>query len=150
GDSISLREWRGFGTMPRLMGKAHWLLAAGVYLAAALYAFRLVLPDLSGRLPYSAHLTTQNLAVDQTDQQFVGASMAHASRAVLHAPSTLWDNRQCYPMWRPVTLGEHMFGEAILGVIPAWLTDDPVATYNAVLILGLWIAGLSMYALVRA
>jgi hypothetical protein len=35
------------------------------------------------------------------------------------------------------------------GLVPAWLTDDPVVTYNAVLILGLWIAGLSMYALVH-
>jgi len=132
------------------MGKTHWLVAAVVYLCAALYAFRVVLPDPRGRLPYSAHLTSGNLAVDQTDQQFVVASLVHASRAVLHAPWTLWDNRQCHPMWRPVTLGEHMFGEAILGAVPAWLTDDPVFTYNAILILGLWIAGLSMYALVWA
>src|SRR5262245_30578347 len=132
------------------MGKRHWLVAAVVYLGAALFAFRVVLPDPSGRLPYSAHLTSANLAVDQTDQQFVVASLAQASRAVLDAPSTLWDNRQCHPMWRPVTLGEHMFGEAMLGAVPAWLTDDPVFTYNAVLILGLWIAGLSMYALCGA
>ncbi|HWP65497.1 MAG TPA: hypothetical protein VNO26_06265 [Candidatus Limnocylindria bacterium] len=131
------------------MGKVHWPAAAALYLGAALFAFRVVLPDPRGLLPYSAHLRSYLLAVDQTDQQFVVASISHASRAMLQAPWTLWDNRQCHPMARPVTLGEHMFGEALLGALPALLTGDPVFTYNAVLILGVWIAGLTMFALVR-
>jgi hypothetical protein len=130
------------------MGKAHWVLAAAVYLCAALFAFRVVLPDPFTRLPYSAHMRGTNLAVDQTDQQFVVASLARTARSTLRAPDALWDNLQCHPMFRPVTLGEHMLGEGLLGAWPALLTDDPVFTYNAVLVSGLWIAGLSMYALV--
>jgi hypothetical protein len=135
--------------MPRLMGKAHWLAAAAVYAAAALFAFRVVLPNPSALVPYSAHLKAANLAIDQSDQQFVVASIARAARAMGRAPTTLWDNLQCHPMFRPVTLGEHMFGEGLLGAVPALATDDPVFTYDAVLILGVWVAGLTMYALVR-
>lgn len=135
--------------MPPLMGKAHWLAAAATYLAAALFSLRVVLPEPRVRLPYSVHLTGMHLAIDAADQQFVVASIARAARAVVRGPAGLFDNLQCYPMARSATLGEHMLGEGLLGALPALAVDDPIFVYNAVLLLGIWIAGLTMYALVR-
>ncbi len=49
-------------------------------------------------------------------------------------------------MPRAATLGEHMIGEGILGLVPDLLFREPILTYNVVLILLPCIGGLAMYA----
>lgn len=129
---------------------AAWALAAALYLVTALFALRVVLPSPRTLLPYSAHLEGASLAIDETDQQFVVASVARMAERVGEDPARLFDNGQCFPMARPVTLGEHMIGEGLLGAVPEAVWNDPILTYNVVLLLELWIPGLTMFALVRA
>jgi len=125
------------------------LLAAGFYLLVALWAMRVVLPAPRTLLPFPAHFTGAVRGVDETDQRIVVAGIARNARSMLRAPWALLDNGECFPMPRPITLGEHMYGTGLLGVIPALLTGDPIAIYNAVIVLTLWIPALTMYALVR-
>jgi len=126
------------------------LLAAALYLAVALFAYRVVSPAPCAWVPFSAHLEGANLAVDATDQQFVVATIAHGARALARRPAAMLDDGQCWPMANPVTLGEHMIGEGLLGAPAAVATDDPICIYNTVLVLHLWIPALAMWALVRA
>jgi hypothetical protein len=125
------------------------LVAALLYLGVALWALRVIVPGPTRLLPYSRHLTGPALAIDHTDQRFVVASIMRTALAFTTLPWQLFETGECYPMHNAATLGEHMFGEALLGAVPARILHDPIATYNIVLLLTLWIPGLTMYALVR-
>jgi hypothetical protein len=126
-------------------------LAAAFYLLVALWAMRVVLPAPHTLLPVptSTKAILDSLHLENWDQQIVVAGIARNARDMLRAPWALLDNGQCFPMTRSITLGEHMYGVGLLGVIPALVTGDPIATYNAVIVLTLWIPALTMYALVR-
>jgi hypothetical protein len=139
--------------------RAH-ALAAGVYLGVALWAMRAVLPAPATTLPYAAaldryetplieHNEYRFTQIEKDDQQFVVSVLAHHARALPTAPWTLFDPDHCHPMANALTLGEHMLGAGLLAVVPWALTRDPILTYNAVVILALWLPALAMYALVH-
>jgi hypothetical protein len=130
--------------------RAAWI-AAALYLVVALWAVRVVLPQPATAVPYPAalHTTAKNmLTVSLNDQELIVATTTWNARN-LARPWRLFDNGQCYPTPRPATLGEHMFGMGLLAALPYLLTRDPIVTYNTVIVLKLWIAGIAMYALVR-
>jgi hypothetical protein len=110
---------------------------------------RVVLPAPQTLLPFPAPLRGPWLQFDEMDQQLVASGIARNARNILRAPWALLDNGTCFPMPHAVTLGEHMYGAGLLGVVPALLTGDPIATYNSVIVLTLWIPALSMFFLVR-
>jgi hypothetical protein len=126
-------------------------IAAALYLIVALWALRVVLPAPARTVPYPAMLQglpKNVLTVWLNDQALTAATATQNARNLLH-PWRLLDNGQCYPTPRPTTLGEHMFGLGLLAAVPYLLTRDPIVTYNGVIVLKLWIAGMAMYALVH-
>ena len=124
------------------------LLAVAAYLAVALWAYRGMLNDPTGTL-----LTTVSqgpmASICRWDQSIAVATATRHARVLLSEPWKLLDGFQCFPLARSHTLGEHMFGLGLLGAVPLLLTGDPIATYNAILVLSVWIAGISMYAFSR-
>jgi hypothetical protein len=123
--------------------------AAGILLLlATLFVYRAILPDISGRLPEPArHETRQQQLVYHADQVAVSGMIGLKASRMAADPFNFAAKSSCFPLTAPYTLGEHMFGEAALGVIPQALSSNPVTTFNIVTILHLWIAGLSMYTL---
>lgn len=124
------------------------LLAAVVYVAVAFWAMRAVLPAPGDLLPYPADHDELGgyKRLSQSDQLKEAVGTIRAAYLLLHAPGRLLDG-DCYPLPNAVTFGEHMFGEALLAVVPYALTGDPILTFNVVVMLGLVLSGLSMYAL---
>jgi hypothetical protein len=121
-----------------------------LYLGVALWAARAILPAPASTLPYAARVADKRFRViEQGDQHFVAAAVTGNARRFVTAPWDLFENGFCHPMRRAVTLGEHMFGNGLLGVVPWLLTRDPVFTTNAVVVLTLWLPALAMYALVH-
>ncbi len=130
------------------------VLATVAYLALALFILRPVLPAPGKLLPYPALLdwsSTErvNLArLDHRDQSMVVSVVIRNAAILTSEPWSLFSGYgQCYPMPRSYTLGEHMFGTSFLAALPYLLTRDPIASYNAALVLTLWIPALTMYAL---
>jgi hypothetical protein len=127
-------------------------IAAGTYLTIVLFVLRAVLPDPSALLPFPAMLRATQwfrsnvLQLDRQDQAMVVATVARNAHLLTTAPTELLGPGQCHPMPRSHTLGEHMFGVGLLAALPFAATQDPIASFNAALLLGLWIASLSMYA----
>jgi hypothetical protein len=124
-------------------------LAALAYLAVASLLLRAVLPAPAARLPYPAalHASDQDLvSLDHYDQAMVVATVTRNADRILRAPWTLREGGQCFPMPRSYTLGEHMFGVGLLAAPAYALTGDPILSYNAALLLTLWIPALAMYA----
>lgn len=127
-------------------------IAAGTYLAIVLFVLRAVLPDPSHLLPFPAMLRATQwfrsnvLELDRQDQAMVVATVARNAHLLTTAPTELLGEGQCHPMPRSHTLGEHMFGVGLLAALPFAATQDPILSFNAALLLGLWIAALSMYA----
>jgi hypothetical protein len=123
------------------------VLAAAVYLGVTLWAYRSVLPAPATDLPYPTYIEGGVRELDHNDQRAMLALLIHNTEALTTRPWTLFDGGQCHPLRRSFTLGEHAFVEGLLGVVPYALTRDPIVTYNCVIILGIWIAALAMYAL---
>ena len=123
--------------------------AAGLLLLlATLFVYRAVLPDISSRLPEPArHETRQQKLVYHADQVAVSGMIGLKASRMMADPLNFAAKSSCYPLTAPYTLGEHMFGEAALGIVPHALSNNPVTTFNVVTFLHLWIAGLSMYIL---
>ena len=117
-------------------------IAAAVYLGLALWAMRAILPA-----PASFERSKIRRII-QGDQKLTAATVTHHARTLVTRPWTFLDSGQCYPAPHSVTLGEHMLGNGLLGVVPYALTGDPILTYNTVVTLTLWIPTLAMYALV--
>ena len=123
--------------------------AAGLLLLlATLFVYRAVLPDISGRLPEPArHDTRQQKLVYHADQVAVSGMIGLKASRMVADPLNFAAKSSCFPLTAPYTLGEHMFGEAALGILPQAIWKNPVTTFNIVTFLHLWIAGLSMYTL---
>ena len=93
--------------------------------------------------------TTIQVQAEFPDQTFTMWLVTRNARVLTTRPWDLGGDGQCFPLPRPHTLGEHAFGEGLLAVVPWLLTGDPIATYNAMLVLSLWIPALSMFVLAR-
>jgi hypothetical protein len=125
------------------------LLAALAYLGGALWVERCVLSDPSRLVAVPAEFRGKTWRkIYLADETLVAATIAENAQALVTRPLHLFDNGHCYPFPKPVTLGEHMFGDGLLGIVPYWLTREPVVVFNVVVIAVLFLAGVTMYALV--
>jgi hypothetical protein len=130
------------------------VLAALAYLVLALFVLRSVLPSPGRLLPYPELLDWESVRnfdltrLDHRDQSMVVSVVTRNAAILTSEPWNLRDGfGQCYPMPRSYTLGEHMFGVGMLAALPYLVTGDPLLSYNAALVLTLWIPGLTMFAL---
>ncbi len=73
--------------------------------------------------------------------------VARNAHAFVSSPSEIQGDGQCYPLPRAFTLGEHMLGTGLLAAAPYAMTRDPIVSYNAAVLLSLWLPGVAMYAL---
>lgn len=133
-------------------------LASLVYLGLALAVLAPALREPTRFLPYLAALDGEPDArtprrklsyLDHRDQQMVVSVVTRNAATLTSRPAQLFGDGQCYPMPRGYTLGEHMIGAGILAAAPWALTHDPILSFNVALVLMLWIAGTTMYALAR-
>lgn len=132
----------------RRIARWGWVLAAGLYLAASSFAYRELIAEPFDRLPLPKRHEQEHLQLlYKADQGFVVGNMSRVARAFALDPSRLDDPGLCAPLSRPYTLGEHMFGEGLLGALPYLATRDPIFTFNTVIVVSTWISGLAMYAL---
>lgn len=129
--------------------RAPALSAAVLVLALAGWSYRVVLPAPATVVPAAVREDAPTVDVlSLGDQRYVIGNVAINARKVVSDPTTLYGPGPCFPLERPFTLGEHMFGEGLLGALPWALTHEPILTYNVVLVASAWIAAMSMYALV--
>lgn len=125
------------------------LIAALFFLAVALFLLRGVLPDPSGLLPRNAEISGAFQLLGESDQAMVLYLVARNADALLHNPAALRGEGQCLPFPQAYTLGEHLFGEGLLAVVPWALTGDPILTYNILLLLTFFLPGFTTFLLVR-
>jgi hypothetical protein len=121
------------------------LLAVAAYAVISLWAYRAVVADPYGRLVTSVSEGPM-AKIARFDQSVAVANTARHAHVLLTDPSRLLDGDHCYPLPRSHTLGEHMFGIGLLATIPYVLSQDPIFSFNAVLVLSVVIAGIAMYA----
>ncbi len=122
--------------------------AALAYLLVALFLLRGVLPDPSRLLPFNGQIDERSAGLGHMDQSMVVAVIARNADALLRSPLALRTAAgACHPLPRSWVLGEPMFGEGLLMALPWALTGDPILAYNGLLLLTLWIPGLTAYAL---
>lgn len=127
-----------------------WLcftLAALSYLGVALWLVAPILTEPSGSLLELEALEEVGSKISRLDQQMVLATIVRNASTLLEAPRDLFGYGQCYPFPGSYRLGEHMFGEGVLAVVPWALTRHPVSTFNAVVVLALILPGITMYLL---
>jgi hypothetical protein len=123
-------------------------LVALLYLALVLWAYRSILPSPGTLLPMPASMVGNKTAtLYQGDQRFVVGALARTAHQLLTDPAGLAGFGLCYPLRASYTLGEHMFGEALLALPAYAASGDPIVSYNAMVLLSLWVAALAMYAL---
>lgn len=124
-------------------------LAIAAYLVVALFTFRNVLTSPSTLLGYPSVITQVSMVtLDHRDQAMVIATIVRNADLLISRPWDLFaDVGQCFPMPGAYTLGEHMFGVGLLAALPYAITGDPLATYNFVLVLTIWIPAITMYFL---
>ncbi len=132
----------------RRAGAWRHLLAAALFLAAALWALRVVLPAPATVFPVSKTLPRDWQAIGRADQKLSAANITWNARRFFTAPWRLYEPGQCFPARHAAALGPHQLGEGLVGVLPYALTRDPIVTYNAVAVASLWLPALTMYALV--
>ncbi len=125
-------------------------LAAIVFLGCALWAMRAVLPAPATTFPRPLGPPPSWRRIIDSDQKLSAAMITWNASRFVTRPWKLYDAGQCYPAAHPSTLGPHMLGDGLLGVIPYALSRDPVLTYNAEVVLTLWLPALAMYALAFA
>ncbi len=124
------------------------LAAAAAYLCIALFLLRGVLADPTRLLPFNGQIDESSASLGHMDQSMVVAVITRNADTLFHAPATLRDAPgACHPLPGAWVLGEHMFGEGLLMALPWALTGDPVLAYNFLLLLTLWIPGLTAFAL---
>lgn len=127
-------------------------LAIGAYLGVALFALRNIFAAPSSLLAHPGSLLpfVQLVHLDRWDLQMVISTMVRNAELWLSRPWDLFaDVGQCFPMPAAHTLGEPMFGLGLLAA-PVWaLSKNPITSFNFVLLLTLWIPGVTMYFLAR-
>ncbi len=123
-------------------------LAALLYLGLVLRVHAAVLEAPRTYVPFPDDLHGRQAAtVYQGDQRFVVSAIAERARKLASAPTEIAGLGHCYPLRAAYTLGEHMLGEALLALPVYVATGDPILSYNAVVLLSVWLAALAMYAL---
>lgn len=134
----------GRGVERNLSGPAISL-AAVLYLAAALWTLRAVLPAPGSLLPLPNFSNPAMQQLSHWDMGMVLSVVTRNADTLVRAPWRLLGSGQCYPLEGAHTLGEHMFGTGLVAALPYLVTRDPVWSYNATLIFSIWVAGIGMY-----
>ncbi len=83
------------------------------------------------------------------DQHFVTWLLARNAWAMLARPGALFDAGICHPTPDVLALGEPMLTLGALGVVPYWITRDPILTFNLVQLGLVLISALVMFWVVR-
>lgn len=81
------------------------------------------------------------------DLRFVVAVLDRNAETLVTAPGELYQLPHCHPHPNALALGESLIAPAVLG-IPVIPLDDPLVTFNFVLLVSTLLAALSMYVLV--
>jgi hypothetical protein len=81
------------------------------------------------------------------DLRFVVAVLDRNAETLVTAPGELYQLGHCHPHPNALALGESLIAPAVLG-IPVIPLDDPLVTFNFVLVVSTLLAALSMYVLV--
>jgi hypothetical protein len=119
---MSRREWLGAGLF--------YLVLAVVWAAPSSLSPWDTLPDLG-------------------DPLHLGYVMAWDAHQLVRQPWALYDTNSFYPYARSLAFGDHLLPEALMVAPVNWLTGNAVLASNVGVVLGLWLSGLSMFALVR-
>lgn len=122
----------------------HWLAAAGLIYTACTIAFT---------WPLAAHLTDHVRAAPiygWVDLDLHLWTLAWVSRVTLTAPHRLFDANIFYPAHLTLAGSDHLLGTLPVAAPVYWLTGNPVATLNAVVLSSFPLAGLAAFALVAA
>jgi hypothetical protein len=120
--------------------------AALAYLVLVGWWMHGVLADPAGRVLGAQKAWNRSPMMD-TDQHMVISVINRHAHLLAARPTAIASDGNCFPTPASYTLGEHMFGSALLAALPLALTGDPIVAYNACVLLSLWIAALAMYAL---
>lgn len=135
-------------TDPRPRGeRLRFAVVAIAYLATSLFVLRDVVPDPYRLLPYNSTIDPASRQIGHFDQSMVVSTITRNANVLVTEPWNLLGDGQCYPFPKSFTLGEHMFGEGLQMAVPWVLTGDPILAYNLMLVLTLWLPGITMYLL---
>jgi hypothetical protein len=88
-------------------------------------------------------------AATMADLRFVVWQTARNARTLLTQPTRLFDGEMCYPAKSSLAFGPSGISIGVLGIPAQLFTDDPVLTYNFVVLALLLLSALAMYQLVR-
>lgn len=125
-------------------------------LVLSLLVYRSILPAPATLSPYPADTFSRlgqssfnpvNLSFG--DRSMVMASLAANGDRILRNPLQPLGEGQCFPTPDAFTLGEPMLTTSYMAVPFYAATGEPILSYNILLILRLWLAGLMMFFLCR-
>jgi hypothetical protein len=85
----------------------------------------------------------------EIDLRFVVNAISRNAHKLVTEPTRLFDIDSCFPMEGALALGEPLVVQGLLGVPFALATDDPLRTFDGVLLSTLFISAMGMYLLVR-
>lgn len=131
----------------RARARTCFALAVLSYLGVALWLAAPVLPDPAGTLLEPGGLEAAGSKLGRLDQQMVLATVVRNANVLVTEPGEIFGYGQCYPFPGSHRLGEHMFGEGVLAVVPWTLTRHPILTFNGMIVLALLLPGVTMYLL---
>jgi len=94
---------------------------------------------------YEPEQTWENMGLN--DLRFVAALLDRNAETLVTAPGELYQLGHCHPHPNALALGESLIAPAVLG-IPVIPLDEPLITFNFVLLASTLLAALSMYLLV--
>jgi hypothetical protein len=98
---------------------------------------------------WSPDLVERHRQWQQPDHAFALWIVSRNAYTLLNEPSHLFGEGPCFPFPRPLVLGHPAISQGILAALPYALTGEPIASYNAVMILASFLAALAVYLLVR-
>lgn len=117
------------------------LLAFAAFAGIALALFRPSWAELAGTLPAAGG--------SSADALLLAWAMAHVSRALFTRPLELFDAGIFHPLRDTLALGDHMIGQALLG-LPVWLaTGNPLLEYNLLALASYPAAATAMFLYAR-
>lgn len=126
------------------------------FLVLSLVIYRSVLPAPATLSPYPADTFSQlgqssfnpvNLSFG--DRAMVMASLAANGDRILRNPFQPLGEGQCFPTPDAFTLGEPMLTTSYMASPVYAATGEPILSYNFLLIIRFWLAGLTMFLLCR-
>jgi hypothetical protein len=82
------------------------------------------------------------------DHYYVVWLVSRNAQTLITAPHRLFDAEHCFPAHHTLAFGEPLITMGVLGVLPYWLTKEPVLTYNVVVVAMALIGALAMFYLV--